>query len=60
MDEEEHAECVHCADEHPVGVLEAGYCPACLDDADSDETCVECGAHLDGDHELGCGRWDTF
>lgn len=26
----------------------------------SDETCDECGAHLDGNHELGCGKWDTF
>lgn len=29
-------------------------------DEDSEETCDECGAHLDGDHELGCSRWDTF
>lgn len=26
----------------------------------SDETCDVCGAHLDGPHELGCTKWDTF
>ena len=30
------------------------------DDEDSGEMCDECGAHLDGPHEFGCPKWDTF
>lgn len=31
-----HAPCVYCAEEHPVGVLEAGRCPACCDADEED------------------------
>lgn len=28
-----HADCVHCGDSHPVGVLDDDLCPACVDEA---------------------------
>lgn len=28
-----HADCVHCGDSHPVGVLDHDLCPACVDEA---------------------------
>ncbi|WP_338577768.1 hypothetical protein V8J38_02615 [Brevundimonas olei] len=28
-----HASCVHCGEEHPVGVLDHDLCPACVDEA---------------------------
>ena len=30
-DEDEFEECVICSEEHPVGVLEDGHCPNCVD-----------------------------
>lgn len=32
-----HAPCAHCAEEHPIGVLEDGHCPACCEVEESDE-----------------------
>lgn len=37
-----HAPCMNCAEEHPIGVLEDGLCPSCVDDV-----CSTCGAQLD-------------
>lgn len=28
-----HADCVHCGESHPVGVLDEDLCPACVDEA---------------------------
>ncbi len=32
-----HAPCIRCSEEHPVGVLEAGHCPACCEADESDQ-----------------------
>ena len=53
MNEDVFVPCVHCAEEHPEGVLEAGYCPACLDDGDPED--YECVASvLDHCEYVGC------
>lgn len=31
--EDPHADCVHCGDSHPIGVLDHDLCPACVDEA---------------------------
>ena len=38
FDDEEFDECRLCAEEHPVGALDGGYCPACVDFAPDEET----------------------
>lgn len=35
-DDDPHADCDKCGDEHPVNVLEGGLCPCCVDDDDYD------------------------
>jgi len=34
---DEHAPCENCDEEHPVGVLDGGWCPRCCDLASDDE-----------------------
>lgn len=35
-DDEEFDACEMCGDEHPVGVLEDGFCPGCCDEIDEE------------------------